>query len=125
MGIMDQLSEGVATVAREAQKALDQGKGKVEELQVERQMDVAARKLGYLDLDGLRGRALDDAVRQELLQQLAALEDQLVAMQNAKKTARPDASADAAAPTAGAASTEPAVSSEPATPTDPLAGVGG
>lgn len=98
MGLMDQLSEGVAKVASEAQKAIEQGKGKVEELQLERQMDVAARKLGYLELDRSRGRAADESVRQDLLQQLATLEDQLVAAQNAKKaTAASPAPADAAA----------------------------
>jgi hypothetical protein len=116
---MDDLSEGVATVAREVQKVIEQGKGKVEELQLERQMDAAARKLGYLELDRSRGRAADESVRQDLLQRLATLEDQLVAAQNAKKAAEattaapaePAAPADAAAPDATApdvgASAEP------------------
>lgn len=102
MGIMDQLREGVDTVAREAQKAIEQGKGKVEELQLERQMDVAARKLGYLELDRSRGRAADESVRQDLLQQLATLEDQLAAAQNAKKAAEATTAAPAAAGAADA-----------------------
>jgi hypothetical protein len=107
MGIMDQLREGVDTVAREAQKAIEQGKGKVEELQLERQMDAAARKLGYLELDRSRGRTVDETVRQDLLQQLATLEDQLVAAQKAKKAAEATASAsDAPAPDASALDTD-------------------
>ncbi len=97
MGITDDLSEGVATIAREVQKAIEQGKGKVEELQLERRMDGVARKLGYLELDRSRGRAVDETVRQDLLQQLATLEDQLVAAQNAKKAAEEQATAPAAA----------------------------
>jgi hypothetical protein len=93
MGLTDDLSEGVATIAREVQKAIEQGKGKVEQLQLERRMDAAARKLGYLELDRSRGRAVDETVRQDLLQQLATLEDQLVAVQNAKKAAEEQAAA--------------------------------
>lgn len=119
MGLMDQLSEGVATVAREAQKVIEQGKGKVEELQLERQMDVAARKLGYLELDRSRGRAADESVRQDLLQQLATLEDQLVAAQNAKKVteatepAPPDVTAPAATTAPDTTASEAGVPAEP------------
>lgn len=118
MGIMDQLREGVDTVAREAQKAIEQGKGKVEELQLERQMDAAARKLGYLELDRSRGRAADETVRQDLLQQLATLEDQLVAAQNAKKVGDETATAPAEA-------TAPdATTADAAAPTQPPAAAG-
>lgn len=103
MGLMDQLTEGVAVVAREAQKVIEQGKVKVEELQVERRMDVAARKLGYLELDRSRGRAADDSAREDLLQQLAALEDELAAARNANTEAQATAPApDAATPDAPA-----------------------
>lgn len=118
MGLMDQFNEGVATVAREAQKVIEQGKGKVEELQIERQMDGAARKLGYFELDRSRGRAAEESVRQNLLQQLATLEDQLVAAQNAKKAAETTtaAPADAAAPdttvSSAAAPVEPPVAGD-------------
>jgi len=115
VGLTDDLSEGVATIAREVQKAIEQGKGKVEELQLERRMDAAARKLGYLELDRSRGRAVDETVRQDLLQQLATLEDQLVAVQNAKKTAEEQATAPTTAtapPDAASAEADVAAATE-------------
>ena len=115
MGLTDDLSEGVATIAREVQKAIGQGKGKVEELQLERRMDGIARKLGYLELDRSRGRAVDETVRQDLLQQLVTLEDQLVAAQNAKKAAEEQAAAptDAAAPEDAATTAPPDATTAP------------
>lgn len=77
MGFLDRLTGGAEKVAKEAEKVFEQGKTKVEELQLERQMDVAARKLGYLALDEHRGRGADPARRAELLEEIAGLEDQL------------------------------------------------
>ncbi len=125
MGLMNQLSEGVAKVASEAQKVIEQGKGKVEELQLERQMDVAARKLGYLELDRSRGRSADEGARQDLLQQLATLEDQLVAAQNAKKAAEAKATEAASAPADATTSAAPGTSAPDAeAPTQPPSAAG-
>jgi hypothetical protein len=77
MGFLDRLTEGAEKVAKQAEKALEQGKTKVEELQLERQMDGVAKKLGYLEFDASRGRAADPAVRQSYLDELAALEVQI------------------------------------------------
>ena len=49
MGFLDRLSEGAEKVAKQAEKALEQGKTKVEELQLERQMDGLAKKIGYME----------------------------------------------------------------------------
>lgn len=77
MGILDRLTEGAQKVAEQAEKALEQGKTKVEELQLERQMDGVAKKLGYLEFDASRGREVDAAVRQSYLDELAGLEEQV------------------------------------------------
>lgn|GEM_PF-1530712 len=115
MGLMDELGEGVATIAREVQKAIEQGKGKVEELQIERQMDAAARKLGYLEFDRSRGRAADETVRQDLIQQLVTLEEKLEAAKNARKAAEEAAAAAADEPAEAEAT---AVSSDATPPVD-------
>jgi hypothetical protein len=77
MGIMDKLGDGLGQAVHEVEKALDKGKTKVGELQVEMQMDGLAKKLGYLVFDFYRGRTVDQAVRQKVLDDLSRLEDQL------------------------------------------------
>jgi hypothetical protein len=77
MGFMEKVGDGLEQAAREIERALDKGKGKVGELQVEMQMDGLAKKLGYLVFDFYRGRSVDQAVRQKLLDDLSRLEDQL------------------------------------------------
>ena len=104
--MMEQLTEGLDKLAKEAQKAFDQGKVKVEQLQVERHMDGAARKLGYLEFDRYRERVVDEAARESLLQQMAAYEDQIVAAQAA--TAATDQATQAAAQGQPPAGTPPA-----------------
>jgi hypothetical protein len=78
MGLMDKLTEGAERAAKEAEKAFDKGKTKVGELQIEMQMDGLARKLGYLVFDFYRGRQVDQAYRQRILDDMSRLEDQLL-----------------------------------------------
>ncbi len=107
MSLMDKLADGAERAAREAEKAFDKGKTKVGELQVEMQMDGLARKLGYLVFDFYRGRQVDQAVRQKILDELSRLEDQLLKTRaQAAAKAESDAAAGAAAggPASGPAS---------------------
>jgi hypothetical protein len=76
MGLADKVNAGAKRAATEAGKALDKGKGKGTELQLERRMDGAAKKLGYLVFDAHRGRPIDDQARQQLLDDLGDLEEQ-------------------------------------------------
>lgn len=77
MGIKDKVEAGLGQAAHEIEKAVDKGKTKVSELQIELQMDGLAKKLGYLVFDFYRGRQVDQAVRQKALDDLSRLEDQL------------------------------------------------
>lgn len=77
MGIKDKVEAGLGQAAYEIEKAVDKGKTKVSELQIELQMDGLAKKLGYLVFDFYRGRQVDQAVRQKALDDLSRLEDQL------------------------------------------------
>jgi hypothetical protein len=77
MGYMDKVGDGLEQAVREIEKALDKSKSKVGEIQIEMQMDGLAKKLGYLVFDFYRGRAVDQAVRQKVLDDLSRLEDQL------------------------------------------------
>jgi hypothetical protein len=77
MGWKDTISAGLRRFGEEAEKALDKGKTKVEELQTELQMDGLAKKLGYVTYDEHRGRKVDEATRVKLLMDLARLEDVL------------------------------------------------
>ena len=61
-----------------AEKALDKGKAKVGELQIEMKMDGLAKKVGYLILDEHRERSVDQDEKQRLLSELVGLEDQLI-----------------------------------------------
>ena len=76
MGLAEKVNAGAKRVATEAGKALDKGKGKSTELQLERRMDGSAKKLGYLVFDAHRGRPVDDQARQQLLDDLVGLEEQ-------------------------------------------------
>ena len=78
MGFMDKVGDGLEQAAREIEKALDKGKTKIGELQIEMQMDGQAKKLGYLVFDFYRGRAVDQTVRQKVLDDLSRLEDRLL-----------------------------------------------
>jgi len=113
MGLMDKLAEGAERAAKEAEKAFDKGKTKVGELQVEMQMDGLAKKLGYLVFDFYRGRQVDQALRQKILDDLSRLEDQLLrARAEAAAKAQPEAAkaqpeAAAAAAATGAEAADP------------------
>jgi hypothetical protein len=97
MAFMDKVGEGLNQAARELEWALDKGKAKMSELQIEMQMDGLAKKLGFLVFDFYRGRAVDQAVRQKVLDDLSRLEDQLWKMRaEAKARAEADAQARAA-----------------------------
>ncbi len=48
MGFLDDVKKAAKTAGEGAKKAATQGKEKVEEMQVKRQMDDAAKRLGYL-----------------------------------------------------------------------------
>lgn len=103
MGFMDKVGEGLEQAAREIEKALDKGKTKVGEIQIEMQMDGLAKKLGYLVFDFYRGRAVDQAVRQKLLDDLTRLEEQLWKIR-AEAAAKAEADAQARAAKEQAAS---------------------
>ena len=97
MGFMDKVGDGLEQAAREVEKVLDKGKSKVGEIQVEMQMDGLAKKLGYLVFDFYRGRTVDQAVRQKVLDDLSRLEDQLLKTRaEAAAKAQADAQARAA-----------------------------
>lgn len=98
MGIMDKVGDGLEQAAREIEKALDKGKSKVGELQIEMQMDGLAKKLGYLVFDFYRGRAVDQVLRQKVLDDLSRLEDQLLKI---RTEAAAKAEADTQAKAAG------------------------
>src|SRR3972149_5619544 len=76
MGFKDKMGAGLEQAAHEIEKALDKGKTKVGELQIEMQMDGLAKKLGYLVFDFYRGREVDQTVRQKLLDDLSRLRGQ-------------------------------------------------
>jgi hypothetical protein len=108
MGIKETLSDQLGQAAHEIGKALDKGKTKVGELQVEMQMDGLAKKLGYLVFDFYRGRTVDQAVRQRVLDDLSRLEDQLLKIR-AEAAAKAEAEAQSRA-----AGTQPPPAGEPA-----------
>ena len=78
MGLLDKLTAGAERAAKEAEKAFDKGKTKVGELQIEMQLDGSAKKLGYIVFDFYRGRQVDQEKRQNLLDEMSRLEDQLL-----------------------------------------------
>jgi hypothetical protein len=77
MAWKDKFRSGVKRVSEEAEEALDKGKAKVEELQIELKMDGLAKKLGYVAFDAHRGRKVDEALRAKLLADLTYQEEQL------------------------------------------------
>jgi len=108
MGFMDKLTAGAERAAKEAEKAFDKGKAKVGELQIEMQMDGLAKKLGYFVFDFYRGREVDQALRQKILDDLSRLEDQLLqARAEAAAKAQGGAAAEAQGATATPASGDP------------------
>jgi hypothetical protein len=118
MSLFDKLSAGAERAAKEAEKALDKGKAKVGEIQIEMQMDGKAKKLGYLVFDFYRGRSVDQDERQGLLDELSRLEDQLIqaraeaAAKTQAATGAPDAGQAGAAPTDAAQGAAPSAAAE-------------
>ena len=80
MSLLDKVNAGAERAAVEAGKAFDKGKAKATELQLKRRMDAAAKKLGYLVFDEHRGRPTGDKARQGLLDDLAALEEDMATL---------------------------------------------
>jgi hypothetical protein len=78
VSILDDISETADEMVRQAGKALDQVKSRVEALQTKAQMDVAARKLGYLEFERYRGRGLDEVAHRRVLDEMEALDNQLI-----------------------------------------------
>jgi hypothetical protein len=77
MSFLDKVNAGAKRTAVEAEKAFDKGKAKAAELRLERRMDAAAKKLGYLVFDEHRGRPTDDKARQRLFDDLAGREEDM------------------------------------------------
>ncbi|MCL5736329.1 MAG: hypothetical protein M1274_12200 [Actinobacteria bacterium] len=96
MSLLDKLTAGAERAAKEAERAFEKGKAKVGELQIEMQMDSAAKKLGYLVFDFYRGRQVDQAQRQKLLDDLSRMEDDLIKAR-AEAAAKAQATADTSA----------------------------
>jgi len=135
---MDKLAAGIERVAEEADKAIDKGKTKVGEMQIELQMDGLAKKLGYLVFDFYRGREVDAAQRQKLLDELSQLEDKLLqaraeaaakaeaeAAQKAQQTAQAEQAAQPAwtpPPASGDAGTQATGSADVVVDADTVAG---
>jgi len=100
MGLREKLSKGFKRAGEEAKEALDKGKLKVEEMQLEMKMDGLAKKLGFLAFDAHRGRQVDEALRTKYLDELTQLEEQV---EKLKAEAAAKAEAEAAAKAAAKA----------------------
>jgi hypothetical protein len=100
MAFKDMLRKGFARASEEAKEALDKGKMKVGEMQLEMKLDGLAKKLGHLVFDAHRGRQVDEALRAKYLEDMAQLEDQIAQI---KAEAAAKAEADTAAPGAASA----------------------
>jgi hypothetical protein len=97
MGMKDKIGAGLEQATHEIEKALDKGKTKVGELQVEMQMDGLAKKLGFLVFDFYRGREVDQPKRQKLLDDMSRLEDRLNAIKAEAAAKKAEAAAQASA----------------------------
>lgn len=96
MAWMDSVKSGLQRFGEEAEKAIDKGKTKAEELRIEMKMDGLAKKVGYLTFDDYRGRKVEEATRVKLLAQLLELEENL---EKVKTEAAAKAAADKEAKT--------------------------
>ena len=97
MGFMDKVKAKAQDVAAEAKKAAEVGKGKVDQLQLKRKQDEAAKQLGYLvhteRATGTPGGAEID----RLIAEISTLQSQIDEL-NAAAAAEEDASASGAPP---------------------------
>jgi hypothetical protein len=80
MSLLDKVNAGAKRTAVEAEKTFDKGKAKAAELRLERRMDAAAKKLGYLVFDEHRGRPTGDKAREGLLDDLAGFEEDMATL---------------------------------------------
>lgn len=110
MAFKDVLRKGFRRAGEEAKEALDKGKLKVEEMQLEMRLDGLAKKLGHVVFDAHRGRQVDDALRLKYLEEMSQIEDQ---MEQLKAEAAAKAEAEAAAKAAAAVPQPPATGGTP------------
>lgn len=112
MSWRDKLNQTADKVVKGTGKAVSQGRTKMEEIQLERQMDATARKLGYMAYDEFKGQMLDEKAQQTLLNELATLEEQL-AQAGKEEVEAEEAEEDVHASTAAGSSPRPDPPSEP------------
>jgi hypothetical protein len=98
MGLMDKVKAAAEKAAAEAKKGTAQVKGKLEDAQLRRKADDAAKRLGYLIFkERAQGEpAGDEADR--LVQEIGTLEAQIVAEAETAEESPPAAPAEAAEP---------------------------
>ena len=98
MAFKDTLRKGFSRASEEAKEALDKGKLKVEEMQLEMKLDGLAKKVGHLVFDAHRGREVDEALRQNYLDEMTQIEEQIAKLKaDAAAKAEADTAAKAAA----------------------------
>ena len=78
MGLMDKVKAQAQNVAAEAKKATAQGKGKVEQMQLRKKADEAAKQLGYLVYKERTEGAPGGADADRLVAEIGDLERQMV-----------------------------------------------
>ena len=98
MGLMDKVKAAAEKAAAEAKKGTAQVKGKLEDAQLRRKADDAAKRLGYLIFkERAQGEpAGDEADR--LVQEIGTLEAQIVAEAETAEESPPAAPPEAAEP---------------------------
>jgi septal ring factor EnvC (AmiA/AmiB activator) len=107
MGLMDKIKSAAQDVAAEAKKATAQGKSKLDQMQLRKKADEAAKQLGYLiHAERAKGTAAG-AEADRLVAEITQLETEIA-------EAESETQAQAAAPPSG-----PAQPAEPAPPTPP------
>jgi hypothetical protein len=77
MGLMDKVKAQAQNVAAEAKKATAQGKEKVEQIQLRKKADEAAKQLGYLVHKERTGGAAGGADADRLVAEISDLERQM------------------------------------------------
>lgn len=77
MGLMDKVKAQAQNVAAEAKKATAQAQGKVEQIQLRKKADEAAKQLGYLVHKERTGGPAAGADADRLVQEITDLETQM------------------------------------------------
>ena len=93
MGFMDKLKEAAQDVATEAKKATAQGKTKLDQMQIRKKADDAARRLGYLIHAERTKGVLPGTESDRLLAEITQLEAEIAAAETAESQASPEGSA--------------------------------